>query len=244
MIGPDRYWYRQQLIRSTRNKWKTVLECFLVEYCGPSTERNRNASEYSVHGWISSCKKDHVDHFIDAFHDRDLADQLLLLGFEDLKAIESILRGYQRGRSRNRKASMGSTKYRQKGTLFPTPNASKTARAVNAIHMEDRSSGPESDLSGLKQEGDPRSMFPAATPDRKDSMTQNHAHSRSTDPPDRHDRPDRSPINAPLKPCTHCGSTKHNDLGCWKWLTCQKCGLKGLPAENCFFRMQSVWRVT
>ena len=28
------------------------------------------------------------------------------------------------------------------------------------------------------------------------------------------------------KACTHYGSMKHNDRGCWKLLTCHKCGRK------------------
>ncbi|OWZ12466.1 hypothetical protein PHMEG_00014367 [Phytophthora megakarya] len=35
--------------------------------------------------------------------------------------------------------------------------------------------------------------------------------------------------------CTHCGSTKHDNLGCWKRLTCQKCGRKGHPFDHCLF---------
>lgn len=50
---------------------------------------------------------------------------------------------------------------------------------------------------------------------------------------------DQSPtgwINAQIKKaCTHCGSTKHNDRGCWKCLTCQKCGRKGHLSDKCFF---------
>ncbi|OWZ01486.1 reverse transcriptase [Phytophthora megakarya] len=35
--------------------------------------------------------------------------------------------------------------------------------------------------------------------------------------------------------CTHCGSTKHDNLGCWKRLTCQKRARKGQPSDHCFF---------
>ena len=28
---------------------------------------------------------------------------------------------------------------------------------------------------------------------------------------------------------------RHDDLGCWKRLTCQKCGRKGPPADKCYY---------
>ncbi|OWY95389.1 hypothetical protein PHMEG_00034617 [Phytophthora megakarya] len=37
------------------------------------------------------------------------------------------------------------------------------------------------------------------------------------------------------KNCTHCGSTTHDNLGCWKRLTCQKCGRKGHLSDHCLF---------
>ncbi|POM67072.1 LOW QUALITY PROTEIN: Hypothetical protein PHPALM_16976 [Phytophthora palmivora] len=35
--------------------------------------------------------------------------------------------------------------------------------------------------------------------------------------------------------CSHCGSKKHSDLGCWRLLTCHKCGKRGHPADRCLF---------
>ena len=35
------------------------------------------------------------------------------------------------------------------------------------------------------------------------------------------------------KACTHCGSKRHDDRGCWKILMCQKCGRKGHPSDKC-----------
>ncbi|POM61647.1 LOW QUALITY PROTEIN: hypothetical protein PHPALM_29312 [Phytophthora palmivora] len=34
---------------------------------------------------------------------------------------------------------------------------------------------------------------------------------------------------------SHCGSKKHSDLGCWRRLTCHKCGKRGHPADHCLF---------
>ena len=35
------------------------------------------------------------------------------------------------------------------------------------------------------------------------------------------------------KACTHCGSKSHGDFGCWKRLTCQKCGRKEHTSDKC-----------
>ena len=37
------------------------------------------------------------------------------------------------------------------------------------------------------------------------------------------------------KAFTHCGSSKHNDRGCWNGLTCQKCGRKWHPSDKSFY---------
>uniref|UniRef100_A0AAV1TFG9 CCHC-type domain-containing protein n=1 Tax=Peronospora matthiolae TaxID=2874970 RepID=A0AAV1TFG9_9STRA len=47
---------------------------------------------------------------------------------------------------------------------------------------------------------------------------------------DRDDDRDRGGV---AKACTHCGSKRHDDRGCWKRLTCQKCGRRGHPSEKC-----------
>ena len=47
---------------------------------------------------------------------------------------------------------------------------------------------------------------------------------------DRDDDRDRGVVP---KACTHCGSKRHDDRGCWKRLTCQKCGRKGHPSDKC-----------
>ncbi|POM61332.1 hypothetical protein PHPALM_29670, partial [Phytophthora palmivora] len=35
--------------------------------------------------------------------------------------------------------------------------------------------------------------------------------------------------------CSRCRSKKHSDLGCWRRLTCHKCGKRGHPADHCLF---------
>ncbi|OWY97472.1 hypothetical protein PHMEG_00031984, partial [Phytophthora megakarya] len=35
--------------------------------------------------------------------------------------------------------------------------------------------------------------------------------------------------------CSHCGSRKHSDLGCWKRVICTKCGKREHPSDHCLF---------
>ena len=173
-----------------------------------------------------------MDHFIDTLDNHDLADQLLLLRLGDVGEMEDVLREYQRGRSRQGKAAMGSSKYRQKGSAIPIPVPSKPTRAVRAIRVEAPSSGSESEPSSESEEElDRRAIKLAAKSDRQ-SPDRMSPRPRSADHNDGSKRLDRS---SPGKACTHCGSTKHNDLGCWKRLTCQKCGRRGHPSDSCFF---------
>ena len=179
---------------------------------------------------MPAARKEHVNHFIDTLDDPDLSNQLLLLNVEDAEAMQKTLHGYRQGRSRQGKVMMGSSKFRQKGT--PGPVLSKPARAVRMIRTDDISSESESDTNGSDPEDRLRSIHVTATTGQRTPPSDTSANMRSVDPNTRRDYQDRS---MPSKPCTHCGSTKHGDLGCWKRLTCQKCGRKGHPSDNCFF---------
>uniref|UniRef100_A0AAV1VBW5 CCHC-type domain-containing protein n=1 Tax=Peronospora matthiolae TaxID=2874970 RepID=A0AAV1VBW5_9STRA len=253
MVGPARYWYRQ-LSRSTRFNWKELMNSFLVEYAGHGMSASRQyyhakkrseedplqclyrlnvmgmQAKIPVMTGLPAARKEHVNHFIDTLDDPDLSNQLLLLNVEDAEAMQKTLHGYQQGRSRQGKVMMGSSKFRQKGTQGPA--LSKPARAVRMVRTEDVCSESGSDTCGSDLEDRLRSIHVAATAYRRSSPNDVAANARSVDPNTRQDYQDR---NMPLKPCTHCGSTKHGDLGCWKRLTCQKCGRKGHPSDNCFF---------
>uniref|UniRef100_A0AAV1VHY5 Retrotransposon gag domain-containing protein n=1 Tax=Peronospora matthiolae TaxID=2874970 RepID=A0AAV1VHY5_9STRA len=250
VVGPARYWYRQ-LSRSTRFNWKELMSSFLVEYAGHGMYASRQyyhakkqseedplqylyrlnvmgmQAKIPVMTKLPAARKERVNHFIDTLDDPDLSNQLLLLNVEDADDMQKTLHGYQQGRSRQGKVMMGSSKFRQKGT--PGPAFSKPARAVKMVRTEDVSSESGSYTCGSDLEDRLRSIHVAATADRRSSPNDVAANARSADPNTRQDYQDR---NMPLKPCTHCGSTKHRDLGCWKRLTCQKCGRKGHPSDN------------
>uniref|UniRef100_A0AAV1UM67 Uncharacterized protein n=1 Tax=Peronospora matthiolae TaxID=2874970 RepID=A0AAV1UM67_9STRA len=158
---------------------------------------------------LPAARKEHVDHFIDTLDDPDLSNQLLLLNVEDADAMQKTLHGYQQGRSRQRKVMIGSSKFRLKG--IPGPAFSKPARAVRMVRTEEVSSESGSDTCGSDLEDRLRSIHLAATTDRPVSRIDVAANARSSDLNTRQDHQDR---NMPSKPCTHCGSTKHGDLGC------------------------------
>ncbi|OWY98607.1 hypothetical protein PHMEG_00030587 [Phytophthora megakarya] len=105
------------------------------------------------------------------------------------------------------------------------PSASlKNARAVQAIRVAEDNSESESDVSTSDQEDECRRVYLAEAKDRENhSITPTHRDGAA-------DHPTMSQKN-----CTHCGSTKHDNLGCWKRLTYQKCGRKGHPSDHCLF---------
>ncbi|CAI5747154.1 unnamed protein product [Peronospora destructor] len=213
LTAPARNWHRQ-LSRSARNSWKVFSESFRVEYCGHGVSVGR---QY--------------------YHARKRSDEspleyLYRLNVAGMRAkipLEEMLRAYQRGRARQGKAIMGSNKFRQKAAAPPTPVPSKPTRAVRAILMETASSKSESDLSGSEPDGDQRQIFVSAMSDHPKFSNDSPSRQTAADQTDRQDR------NMSLKLCTHCGSTKHSDLGCWKRLTCQKCSRKGHPSDHCVF---------
>ncbi|POM70504.1 LOW QUALITY PROTEIN: Hypothetical protein PHPALM_13041, partial [Phytophthora palmivora] len=235
--GPARNWYRQ-LSRSTRSNWKDLLGTFQTQYCGQGVSvarqyyhaRKRSddtcivaglGAKLQIKDGPEATRREHVERYIETLDDRDLADQLAILRLADADALEDTLRARQRAKARQGKAHAGSSRFRQKAA--PTPNAAppKTARAVQAVRTTPDSSESESDSGSSGSEDEFRQMYVAAFAGRD-----NQENPRS--PP----RDDGKPR---LTRCTHCGSSKHDDLGCWKRLTCQKCNRKGHPSDHCLF---------
>ena len=133
------------------------------------------------------------------------------------------MRARQRAKARQVKAAMGSARFRPKAVATPTPAPSKPARAIRVLKLREDSSGSEAEDSDAEADGDLRQMYSAVTP--------NHPGD-----PRSHPTPDANRYTGPPAiPCSHCGSAKHDDLGCWKRLTCQKCGRRGHPSDRCLF---------
>ena len=194
LIVPARNWYNQ-LSRSTRHKWKRLLDCFMIQYGGQGVSVTRQyylarkrsdetPLEYlyslyvaAKHAKISikeerlatsaTCRE-HVEHFIATLDDRDLAKQLTLLRLTDVDEVEETpLRACQRMENRQMKASMGSNKFHERTTTFSNPISSKTARAVRAIREKVESSGSESEIIGSDEDMDRRRVRVTTTPDQE-----------------------------------------------------------------------------
>ncbi|OWZ03646.1 LOW QUALITY PROTEIN: hypothetical protein PHMEG_00024584 [Phytophthora megakarya] len=150
---------------------------------------------------------EHVEHFIETLDDCDLVDQLALLRLMDPEDLEETLRARQRAKARQGKAHAGSNKFRQKSTPENQSAPAKNARVVRAIQKAEDSSESESDASGSEQEDECRRVYLAESKER----------GIQAPTPAHQDNPERTTMSQ--KNCTHCGSTKHDNLGCWKRLT-------------------------
>ena len=254
MTGPARHWYGQ-LGRSTRQNWKRLLECFMVQFGGFGVSVGRQyyhakkrsdetPLEYlfrlnlaAIRAKIlfregpSATRREHVKHFIETLDDRDLAKQLALLRLEDADMIEETLRAYQRTEHRQTKVLVGSNKFRPRSDPTADRTSSKPARAMKPIRPIDSGSS-DSESSGSESNDEQRRVYMAKTPDRgrnKEDRDRKITADHMVDRGNGSDQADQP------KACSHCGSTKHDDRGCWKRLTCQKCGRKGHPSDKCFY---------
>ena len=177
----------------------------------------------------SDTRREHVEHFIATLDDRDLAKQLTLLRLKDVEELEETLRACQRMESRQLKASTGSNKFYQRENASPNPTSSKTARAVRVIRERIESSGSESDSIGSDEDKDRRRVCVTTASGQERSDKDHRTWRKNSGEGDGRDRCGKP------KACTHCGSTRHDDRGCWQRLTFQKCGRKGHPSDKCFY---------
>ncbi|POM72278.1 LOW QUALITY PROTEIN: Hypothetical protein PHPALM_11032, partial [Phytophthora palmivora] len=163
-------------------------------------------------------RREHVEHFIETLDDRDLADHLALLRIPDADTLEHFDLGNER---RHDKVVYGSVTPRQKNNSAAAPSAS--TRAVRAVKAISDSSESEEDSSESDGEVGSRRIYLAASgnnEEKQDQDQRNQDHSRSEAGNNRVQQ-DRHDIGSPPKRCSHCGSRKHSDLGCWGRLTCE-----------------------
>ncbi|OWY99065.1 hypothetical protein PHMEG_00030003 [Phytophthora megakarya] len=260
LAGSAKNWYRQPS-RSTRNKWSELLRSFQTQYCGLGvsvarqyyhTRRRSDESpldylyRLNVAGLRARLKikdgnakerREHVDHYIETLEDQDLAERLTLLRLTDANDLEEVLRARDRAKNRQKKAAFGSSKYRQKPTNATPSAPAKQVRAIQ-IHANDSGSDSESDRSGgSDSDADShRKIFLAANEDVTPKMEK-----EPTAPDPRH--PERDQGRQDHNQKVHgnrfnrdrCGSRKHSDLGCWRRVTCTKCGKRGHPSDHCLF---------
>ncbi|ETP54559.1 hypothetical protein F442_00762 [Phytophthora nicotianae P10297] len=244
------------LSRTTRSTWKDLLYSFQTQYCGHGVSvakqyyHARKRSDESPLEYLnrlnvaglrariqvkdgpSQVRREHVDHFIETLDDRDLADHLALLRIPDAGALDEVLRSRQRAKARQIKSVYGSIKPRQKH-----PNATVPTRAVKAVHAAETSSDSEIETCETDDDEDLHRVYI--------TTAGNHDKRQDRSPPSQ-DRqeirdhpggqyPRSKDLGTVAKRCPHCGSKKHDDLGCWGLLTCEQCGLRGHPTDRCFF---------
>ncbi|OWY95887.1 hypothetical protein PHMEG_00033991 [Phytophthora megakarya] len=239
--GSPKNWYRQ-LSRSTRNNWNDLLRSFQIQYFG-----------LGVSGGNAKERREHVDHYIETLEDQDLAERLTLLRLTDADDLEEVLRARDRAKNRQKKAAFESSKYRQKPTNS-TPSAPAKQVRVIQIQANDSGSDSESDGSG-RSDSEHRKIFLAAS----EAVTPKvEKESANLDPrlPDR----DQSHQDHNLlihgngfnrDRCSHCGSRKHSDLGCWRRYVhevCRGCGephdMEKCPMEGFYNKIRQWFNPT
>ncbi|KAE9118506.1 hypothetical protein PF010_g8197 [Phytophthora fragariae] len=266
LAGPTKNWYRQQP-RSTRNKWTELLKSFQIQYCGFGVSfarqyyQARKRSDESAFEYLHSLnvaglrarlkvkdgntkeRKEHVDHFIETLGDPELADRLTLLRLSDADDLEEVLRARDRAKSRQKKSAAGSSRYRQKASPSPAPAAS--AKQVRAIQIQAPDSESDSNSDGSDSDRDEhRRIYLAANeehpPPGEESKTSDREQldHRAQDPQPGDPKPRYQADDSDRGRCSHGGSNKHTDLGCWRRLTCKKCGKRGHPVDHCLFVCQ------
>ncbi|OWZ07353.1 LOW QUALITY PROTEIN: hypothetical protein PHMEG_00020262 [Phytophthora megakarya] len=174
-------------------------------------------------------RREYLDHYIEAIEDQDLTERL-------------TLRNVSRSGSRKEssKESGISIQQRQKPTNTAPPAPAKQVRAIQ-IQAGDSGSDSGSDESGGSDSdiASHRMIFLAANEDISPKVEKESTNldRRLSDRDQGHDdhnskfhgngftRDRRS----------HCGSNKHSDLGCWRRVTCTKCGKRGHPSDHCLF---------
>ena len=177
----------------------------------------------------TTTRKEHVNHYIGTLDDRDLARMLTMLRLGDVDDLEETLLECENMEVREAHASMGSSKFRQRVAPQAVQVPAKPARAVRAIHVESKSSGSDIDSCGSDSDSDRRNEYMATATVRAQNPGDPLIRSGQVDRDRHYDR------GKPRIVCTYCGSKIHDDRGCWKILTCQKCGRKGHPADKCYY---------
>ncbi|GMF21913.1 unnamed protein product [Phytophthora lilii] len=263
LSGSAKNWYRQ-LGRYNLNKWPDLLRSFQIQYrgLGVSVARQyyyaRKRSDESPLEYLyrlnvaglrarlkikdggSKERREHVDHCHSTGSGNSAADLATCCGWICLVGVGRSSPCIERAKNRQKRSAFGSSKYRQKA---PTPAPAAPAKHVRAIQAKTSDSGSDSGSDGLDSDEDEHRRNVLAANREQGSQVANDStapdqvqQDRRPMDPASHDHRSRIPMDGSDRGrCTHCGSRKHTDLGCWRRLTCQKCGKRGHPADHCLF---------
>ncbi|GMF19285.1 unnamed protein product [Phytophthora fragariaefolia] len=227
LTGPARNWYHQ-LSRThpqTRSDESPLEYLHRLNVAGLRTRLQIKDGPQEV-------RREHVEHFIETLDDRDLADKLVLLRIPDADILEEVLRSRQRAKSRQSKTVNGSIKPRQK-----SPALAAGTRAVWAVHVPEDSTDSDEESRSSSDEDLRRVYLASRSPQDKPQDQRIRDQTQEPHHQDRHfsQYPRQTDEGTQSKRCSHCGFRKHDDLGCWRRLTCVKCGKRGHPSDRCLF---------
>ena len=153
---------------------------------------------------------------------------LMMLRLDDADDLEKILQECENMKVREAYASMESSKFRQRVTSQAAQVPAKPSRAVRAIHVKRESSGSDMNSCGSDSDSDQRKVYMATSADRAQKPEDPLIRSAKFDQYRHCDRVKSQTA------CTHFGSKRRGNRGCWKRLTCQKCVRKDHPASKCY----------
>ncbi|GMF47857.1 unnamed protein product [Phytophthora fragariaefolia] len=138
--------------------------------------------------------------------------------------------GHNNGHHEQSKTVYGSIKPRQK-----SPVAAAGTRVVRAVHVSEDSSDSDEESRSSSNEDLRRVYLASRSPQDKPQDQRIRYQTQESHQQDRHfsQYPRQTDEGTLSKRCSHCGSRKHDDLGCWRRLTCNKCGKRGHPSDRC-----------
>ncbi|ETO77917.1 hypothetical protein F444_06965 [Phytophthora nicotianae P1976] len=187
----------------------------------------------------SDVRREHVEH-IETLGDRDLADQLAFLSISNADALEEVLRARQRAKNRQGRAHFGSSKYRQKAASTDATKSAPTRKVQAVVTTIQPDSDSDSGFSRSESDGDLRRIYLVATGGEtqpKQLRRMNPIGPRLAKLRHRETLAQARDLHmdALSSSAAHFGSHRHDDLHCWKRLTCQRCGKRGHPSDRCLF---------
>ncbi|OWY97337.1 hypothetical protein PHMEG_00032158 [Phytophthora megakarya] len=225
--GSAKNWYRQ-LSRSTRNKWSYLLRSFQIQYCGLGV----SVARQYYHARRRS--------------DESPLDYLYRLNVAGLRARLKIKDGSTKDRCEHVDHLIETPEdpdLADRLTLLRLSDADDLEevlrardRAKSRSDSSDGSDGSDSEMDSHRriylaanQEVTPKEESETIMPDpgHQDTGSMNHTYQEH-----------RSKIQSDgfnRNRCSHCGSKKHSNIGCWRRVTCTKCGKRGHPADHCLF---------
>ncbi|POM58656.1 Reverse transcriptase, partial [Phytophthora palmivora] len=208
LTGSARNWYRL-LNRTTRSTWKDLLRSFQVQYCG----RGVSVARQYYHARKRS--------------DESPLEYLYRLNVAGLRARLQIKDGTSEVRREHVEHFIETLDDRDLADHFALLRIPDADTLEEALRSRQRAKARQSKAVYGSIKPRQKNNTPGNNEGQQDQDQRNQDHSPSETGNNRAQQ-DRHDISSPPKRCSHCGSRKHSDLGCWGRLTCEKRTLAGL----------------